>query len=207
MSRGFDALSVPNISQYRTLHNVGFDLACGYTRALTIDAVDEALGVGMAVLPIDEAGDPTTVGYFTTAQAQADATRFLAWADSVSMPRGYPFVGLTLDFDCQISDLPAILPYVNTKINAINGLYPMWAYGPYDPIEYMARGLKVDGTFDPPWGGIAGFMQAYAPAWSQNRNGWAAPSADIFQCGGATISGISLDVQVVRTGAALWRLR
>ncbi len=194
--RGFDALTVPDVSQYKTLRDLGFELACGYTRALTLPAITAALGLGMAVVPIDEAGQPTDISYFTAAQAQADGERFVAWAESVGMPRGLPFIGVPIDFDCPASAMvPVIRDYANVKIDVIAGRNPMWMYGPYDCIEAAKR-----------WGGIAGFMQAQADLWSGGRNAVPHPVADIVQVGGATIAGIDLDIQVVRTGARFWRL-
>jgi hypothetical protein len=204
--RGFDALSVPNVDQYKTLRDLGFEFSAGYTRALTIQAIAEALGLGMAVLPIDEAGSPTDPSYFTPQRGHDEGVAFVAWAESVGMPRGVPFVGIPLDFDCPVSALPGILPYANEKISALAGRNPIWMYGPFDCIEAAAAGRQPDGTHTDPWGGVAGFMQAQADAWSGGRNAHASAYADIVQVGGATIAGISLDVQVVRTSARLWRL-
>lgn len=196
MSRGFDALSVPDVSQYKTLRDLGFEFACGYTRALTLEAISEALGLGMAVLPILEAGAPTDITYFTSAQGTADGQRFVAWAESVGMPRNRPFVGVPIDFDIQPAQiLPTIADFANALNDEVAGRNPNWMYGPFDAIEAAKR-----------WGGIAGFMQAQADAWSGGRNAMPHPFADIVQVGGATIAGIDLDIQVVRTGARLWRL-
>lgn len=194
--RGFDALSVPDISQYRTLRDLGYEVAAGYTRALTIEAIAEALGLGMAVLPILEAGSPTDITYFTPAQGTADGQRFVAWAQSVGMPRGFPFVGVPLDFDISASVMvPTIADYANALNDAVAGRNPDWLYGPYDAIEAAKA-----------WGGIAGFMQAQAADWSGGRNAQPHPCADIVQVGGSTIAGLQLDIQVVRTGARMWRV-
>ena len=193
--RGFDALQVPTLDQYRQLRGLGFEVAQGYTRVWTQDQVGAAKSIGLAVLPIIEKGQPTSLAYFTDAQGTQDAADFLAWKASVGMPDLFPFLA-AIDYDIALGDVPATLPYWNALINGVGGHNAVWAYGPRDAIDYFAA---------QPWAGIAGFIQAYAPAWSQGRNASPSPYADSIQVPGATIAGVDLDVQVYRSPAALWR--
>ena len=55
--------------------------------------------------------------------------------------------------------------------------------------------------------GGAGFMQAYAPAWSGGRNDDPSGIADIIQYkNGLTVGGVNLDMSIVQTAARMWRL-
>lgn len=202
--RGFDALSVPDVQQYAKLRALGFEVAAGYTRALTPIAIRTALGLGMAILPLTEHGNPTSLGYFTGEQGRIDGENAAAWADTIGMPTGLPIVGGFLDFDCPRDAMdPTILPFVNEYIKALGLRNPLWLYGPRDCIEHALIGDELGG----PWPGIAGAMQAYAPAWSGGRNAIPSPYADVVQVrNGVTVAGIELDLQSVQTAARLWRL-
>jgi len=194
---GFDALQVPSLAQYALLRSLGFEVAMGYTRVWTQDAVGAAKSVDLAVLPIIEKGQPTSLEYFRDLDtARRQGAEFRDWADRVGMPRLFPFME-TVDFDCPVDAVElVILPYVNTLIDAVGGRNALWLYGPHDVIATAAL----------EWPGVAGLMQAYAPAWSQGRNATPLAYADSWQVkNGLEVYGVQIDLQRFATAAALWR--
>lgn len=195
--RAFDALNIPNANQRRDLAAIGFECWMGYTRVLGSLDVRDWLGLGGAFIPLTEQGYPTSLAYFTPAQGRADGLAFVAWADAVGMPRGVPYVGTFLDFDCPASAMEGgILPYVNEQLVAVNARNPMWMYGSRDPLDYAIT----------TWPGVAGAFQAYAPAWSQGRNATPSPLADVVQVRNSqTVYGLTCDLDMVTSAARLWR--
>lgn len=201
------------------LSKLGYRLVCRYYRRSLVDPTllgeieaDALQGAGMSILPVFEyLADPAMID---GPNGIIDGTAAKSCAQTAGQPVRSP-ICFAFDFDWNESLLPQTVDYLNNVAEGLAGEHPVWIYGPSEVLA-CSLGLRWDaarGVYIPehdPWPGVAGRWQAQAAyAWSQGRNAYEFPHADIIQVkNGVSITGLSgpVDIDHVQTDIRdLWR--
>lgn len=170
------------------VHNLGLYLGrktMGLEKGITPEIVSMVHAAGMSIAPIWEL-DPTTAAYFTTAQGSQDGAHIYQEALWLGIPTSVP-VYLTVDFDAQSADLPAIRSYFQAAKDASVDQ----ALGIYGGLTVTSDGEIL----------AAGTWQTVA--WS---DGQVDRTADLYQYQtNQTIAGIQVDYDQVHNPLVLWK--
>jgi len=148
---------------------------------------------GLYIVSVFESGFPTSVKYFTAAQAHDDASVAYARAKAAGQPDGTA-IYFAVDFDAEAGDLPTIKSYFETVVALMAklGTYEVDAYGSGAVIEYL-KGL---GLIKKGW-------LAQSRGWSKYED--ESLRAEIVQGGEMNVLGRDIDVDESNGNAGGWK--
>jgi nucleoid-associated protein YgaU len=188
MAQGFDCATKLNSTSAKALKAAGFDYVARYlgNSWKTFDAAEaQAIqSAGLNLISIFEKNS-TKASYFSKAQGMADAQEAYKYAKAVGQPAGSA-IYFTVDYNAQLTDLPAILEYVE-GVKQLLVDYKVGLYGSYAVMQ------AVKGHVDYYW---------QTCAWS---NHLVADFVHMYQQQGSpTIAGIQIDKNDIKMDPGAW---